>query len=159
MLNTSTLMGATRVGEMSLEENKALVRHAYELLGKGDWAAVRKLVAPNFVDHSPMQGQKPGVEGFLESRIAFWDALANPQFIIEDTIAEGDKVVVRFNASATHRGEVLGLAPTNKRVTYTETTTWRLVNGKFVERWSNSDSLGLLQQLGGVTVKMELKPV
>jgi predicted ester cyclase len=136
------------------EENKALVRRAYELLSKKDWTAIRQIMAANFVDHNPLQGQKPGVEGFLESRISFWDAFVDPKFIIEDTVAEGDKVAVRFTASATHRGELLGLAPTNKRVSYTETTIWRVSKGKCVERWSNSDTLSLLQQLGGVTVNV-----
>ncbi len=138
---------------MSAEANKALVRRAYELLSQKDWTAIRKILAPNFADHSPLQGQKPGMEGFVESRISFWDAFGDPKFTVEHTVAEGDKVAVRFTASATHQGEVFGLAPTNKRVTYTETTIWRIVNGKCTERWSNGDSLGLLQQLGGVTTK------
>ena len=61
---------------MSLEVNKVLVRRAYDALGNGDWATIRELVAPNFVDHNPVQGQSPTVEGFLQSRISLMKSLA-----------------------------------------------------------------------------------
>jgi predicted ester cyclase len=138
---------------LTLEGNKALVRRAYRALNRKDWAAMRKLAAPGFVDHNPVQGQKPGVEGFMESRISLMKAFADFESTIEDMIAQGDKVVVRLTQNATHAGELWGLPPTNKRVTYTETTMWRVVRGKCVERWCNSDSLSLMMQLGGVTVK------
>jgi predicted ester cyclase len=103
---------------MSIEENKAFVRRAYELLSKGDWGAMRKLAAPSFVDHNPVPGQTPGVESFLESRKALMHALTYFTYTIEDLVAEGDKVAVRLTESCTHRGELWGLAPTNKRITY-----------------------------------------
>jgi predicted ester cyclase len=143
---------------MTIEANKALVRRGYELLSKGDWEAIRKLVAPNFVDRNPVPGQTPGLESFLESRKGLMYALTDFAYAIEDLVAEGDKVAVRLTESCTHRGELWGLAPTNKRVTYTETTISRIAKGKFVDRWCNSDSLSLLQQLGGVSVKVALKP-
>ena len=137
----------------SLEENKTLVRLSYEALGKGDWAALRELAAPDFVDHNPVQGQAPGVEGFLQSRIALMSALTDFKSTIEDMVAEGDRVCVRLTHSCVHSGEIWGLRPTNKRVTYTETTIWRIVNGKFQERWVNTDTLSLLQQLGGIVAR------
>ena len=142
---------------MSLKENKALARRAYKALNKKDWAALRKLAASDFVDHNPVQGQKPRVEGFMQSRIALMNALTNFKSTIEDIVAEGDKVVVRLTQRATHTGELWGLAPTNKLVTYTETSIWRIVDGKITDRWCNSDTLSLMMQLGGVTIKAALK--
>ena len=52
---------------------------------------------------------------------------------IEDIIAEGDKVWVRTKETATHTGEFRGLAPTNKKITYTAVAIWRIVDGKIVE--------------------------
>jgi predicted ester cyclase len=135
---------------MSVEENKAVVRRGYEALSRGDWAALRALSAPNFIDHSPVQGQGPGAEGFLQSRIALMSALTDFKSTIEDMVAEGDKVAVRLTNSCVHRGEVWGLRPTNKRVTYTETTIWRIVDAKYTDRWCNTDTLSLTQQLGGI---------
>ena len=94
-----------------------------------------------------------GLEGFMESRVSFMDAFALFKSTIEDIIAEGNKVAVRLTHSCIHRGELMGLAPTNKQVTYTETTIWRIVNSKIVERWCNSDTLSLFQQLGAITIK------
>jgi predicted ester cyclase len=138
---------------MPLEENKDLVRRGYEALGKGDWTFLRKICAPNFVDHNPVQGQAPGPDGFIQSRMTLMSALAGFRSTIEDIVAEGDKVAVRLTNSCTHRGEVWGLPPTNKRVTYTETTIWRIVDGCFTDRWCNTDTLSLMQQLGGIPAR------
>jgi predicted ester cyclase len=80
-------------------------------------------------------------------------ALTDFKSTIEDMVAEGDKVAVRLTNSCVHRGEVWGLRPTNKRVTYTETTMWRIVDGKYTDRWCNTDTLSLMQQLGGTPAR------
>jgi predicted ester cyclase len=69
-------------------------------------------------------------------------------FTIEDVIAEGDKVVTRWTARGTHKGELQGIPPTGKQVVVTGIVINRLVNGKLEEGWSNFDALGMLQQLG-----------
>lgn len=137
----------------TLEENKAIVRRGYEALGRGDWSALKAFVSPNFIDHNPTQGQPPGVDGFLQSRKSLMTALTDFKSTIEDIVAEGDEVAVRLTNSCLHSGTVFGVPPTNKRVTYTETTIWRVVNGRVTDRWCNSDTLGLLQQLGAVALK------
>jgi len=142
---------------LSLKENKALVRRSYKALNKKDWAALREIAAADFLDHNPVQGQKPGVEGFMQSRIALMNAFAGFKSTIEDIIAEGDEVAVRLTQRATHTGKLWGLPPINKPVTYTETTIWRIVDGKITDRWCNSDTLSLMMQLGGVSIKAALK--
>jgi predicted ester cyclase len=62
--------------------------------------------------------------------------------------AEGDKVVSRQTAAGTHKGEFQGIAPTGKKGTVTAIVIGRIVNGKFVESWTNMNSLGLMQVLG-----------
>jgi steroid delta-isomerase-like uncharacterized protein len=69
---------------------------------------------------------------------------------IEDQIAEGDKVVIRWTAHGTHKGNFMGIPPTGKEAVVTGITIDRFANGKTVEAWNNSDDLGLLQQLGVV---------
>jgi predicted ester cyclase len=68
--------------------------------------------------------------------------------MIEDLIAEGDKVVARLTTSGTHQGVFLGLSPTGKRVMVTGIEIFRLAGGKIVEHWNTYDDLGLFQQLG-----------
>jgi len=80
-------------------------------------------------------------------------ALTDFRSNIEDIVAEGDKVAVRLTNSCLHSGPVFGVPPSNRRVTYTETAIWRVVDGRVTERWCNSDTLGLMQQLGAVTLK------
>lgn len=67
---------------------------------------------------------------------------------IEDVIAEGDEVLVRFTFEGTHEGRFVGIEPTGNRVRGTNMVLMRLENGRIVERWEESDSLDLLQQLG-----------
>ena len=71
---------------------------------------------------------------------------------IEDVFAAGDKVAVRFTASGTHQGEFMGVPPSGKQVTMTAILIHRLADGKMVEDWEWSDSLGFMQQLGLVSL-------
>ena len=63
-------------------------------------------------------------------------------------VAEDDIVVERFTASGTHRGELMGVAPTGKTVELRGINIFRVRDGKIIERWGRLDELGLLRQLG-----------
>ena len=86
----------------SEDKNKALVRRFLEAQAKGDLDAVKQMMAPDFVDHNLRHGQKPDREGYLrvvaEERAAFSDI----RYIIEDQIAEDDKVMTRWTGSGVH---------------------------------------------------------
>ena len=69
---------------------------------------------------------------------------------VEDQIAEGDKVVTRWTATGTHKGDLMGIPPTNKRATVTGVDIARFHDGKVVEAWVSYDMHGMLQQLGVV---------
>jgi steroid delta-isomerase-like uncharacterized protein len=77
-------------------------------------------------------------------------AFPDTRMTIEDEIAEGDKVVIRWTIRGTHKGEYMGIAPTGKEVTVTGISVYRIERGKIVEDWSNNDMLGMLQQLGAI---------
>jgi predicted ester cyclase len=66
----------------------------------------------------------------------------------EDIIAEGDKVAIRWSWRGIHKGEYMGIAPTGKQVTMTGISILRIVGGKIVEEWGESDNLGFMEQLG-----------
>ena len=68
---------------------------------------------------------------------------------IEDIIAEGDKVVVRFSAAGTHAGDPLAPA-TGRKVTFAGVIIARMAKGRFVESWNNIEQLGLFRQIGAL---------
>ena len=68
--------------------------------------------------------------------------------LVEDLIAEDDKVVARWTARCTHQGEFMGVAPTGRQVTMGGTSIYRFADGKLAEEWKHWDALGLFQQLG-----------
>jgi predicted ester cyclase len=97
----------------SAEENKVLVRRFLEAQANADPDALEELLAPDFVDHSLQPDQSPGREGFILSVAEEPAIFSNLRAIIDDQVAEGDKVTTRFTWRRIHdRGEFLGLAPT-----------------------------------------------
>ena len=138
---------------MSTEENKALIRRYFEAIDAaceaGNANILDEFLAPDFVTHSPFPGTPPTREGAKQIFMAFV-ASAPGTHIVEDLIAEGDKVVGRITANGTHDGELLGIPRTGKQISMTGMTIWRIADGKIVEHWSQMDTLGLLQQLGAI---------
>ena len=90
-----------------------------------------------------------GLEG-AKQLIDLWSAFSERKLTIEDSIAEGDKVAVRFSITGKHTGEMMGIAPTGKTIHIIGTGIFRVVDGKTTDNWVNFDALGLLQQLGAV---------
>ncbi|HZS02331.1 MAG TPA: ester cyclase [Chloroflexota bacterium] len=137
---------------MSLEANKELIRRLVaDGWGKGDQATVDALLAPTFVDHAAeLGGGASDAAGFKEQVREFRAAFPDGKTQIDDLIAEGDKVVLRWTDGGTHRGPFMGVAPTGKRVTLTGIDIYRIADGKIVEYWCSEDVLGLLEQLGAV---------
>ena len=139
---------------MSTAENKDLVRRIYEAYNeafkKQNLAGVEELLAPDYVWHGT--GGFPDMDraGLKQMVPAFYTALPDLHYTVEDLIAEGDKVVSRFTARATHQGEFMGVPATGKVVTFTGIYISRFAGGKCVEDWFSGDMLGLLQQLGAI---------
>lgn len=135
------------------EENKALARRFMdEVYNKGNLDLIDEVVAPNWVEHNPntpegMSGRVDDSKRFVEM---YRNAFPDLHITIEDLIAEGDKVVMRWTARGTHQGELMGVPPSGNRVEVTGINIERLEGGKFVESWSNYDFLGLMQQIGAV---------
>jgi steroid delta-isomerase-like uncharacterized protein len=133
---------------MSTEENKAIVhRLSDELWNKGNLAPIDELVAADVVVHSPTfpgSGRGAFKQWVIGGRAAFPDC----QLTLEDLIAEGDKVTLRWTFRGAHNGELPGIPPTNQHVVVTGIYIYRIVRGQVVERWDSEDTLSMLQQLG-----------
>jgi steroid delta-isomerase-like uncharacterized protein len=133
---------------MSLEENKTLVRRMMEAMNRGDLAALKEVIAPDFVHRNPGDPQMPaGPEGIQQLAERWLRAFPDGQEVPDDQIAEGDKVVTRWTFQGTHQGTLFGIAPTGRQVTLTGIHIDRIQNGKIVEHWDEADIAGLLQQL------------
>ena len=133
---------------MSAEENKALVRRFYEEIDKGNLDAMDELVAEDYINHHPppFPGLAEGREGLKQAFKLFWDATPG-YHQIEDQLADGDKVVTRLTVYGTHEGDLPGVPRTGNKLEMTATAIHRIADGQLVEHWSNTDELGLLQQL------------
>ena len=137
---------------MSTEDNKALFRRWCEVISQNRLDRVEEIIAPDEIDHALPPGVPPGLEGVKQIFTLLHTAFPDLQIQIDDLIAEGDQVVGRITARGTHQGEFMGIAPTGKPVSFNAIDVVRIDGGKIVERWSQADMLGLLQQLGAVPV-------
>ena len=116
------------------EKNKALVRRFLEAHAKGDLGAMEEMLAPDFVDHNLIPGQRPGREGYLHSTAEYHAAYSHTRYVIEKQLAEGDEAVTTFAARATHdQGEWMGLVPTGKEFNALLVLIHRIVGGKIAE--------------------------
>jgi steroid delta-isomerase-like uncharacterized protein len=134
------------------EQNKALARRVVdELFVGGNLDLADELVTQDFVGHD-VAAPEPirGPEGLKEQAKGYRDAFPDLGLKIEDQIAEGDRVVTRWTATGTHKGDLFGIAPTGKQTTIAGVTIDRFSGGKIAESWDMWDSLGLMQQLGVV---------
>ena len=121
---------------MSTEENIALVRRYLEARAKGDLNAMDEIMAPNFVNHTLAPGQQPEREGYKRQVAEFVTAFSDVRFVIEDQVAQGDKVVSRISGRGTYdRKEIMGVAPTGREVTSMAIFIHRISGGKIAEEW------------------------
>ena len=143
---------------MSAEENMALVRRFLEaVVVKGDLDAIDEMMTPDYVRRIPMLSvQEPDREGYKWA-IAQWSAaVSNPSIRIEDQVATGDKVVTRFGVHATHdRGELMGVAPTGRKLTYMPVVIQRIEGGKIAEEWG--PSMGLTELMRSQRLEQEIR--
>jgi steroid delta-isomerase-like uncharacterized protein len=137
---------------MSTEQNKALFRRMVEeVFNRGNIDLVDEFLAPDFIEREELPpGVPPGREGVKQLTSMLRSAFPDFKATIDDMIAEGDKVVVRSTWSGTHKGEFMGIPPTDKSVSFGVFDIVRISEGKFVEHWGLMDSLSMMQQLGVV---------
>jgi steroid delta-isomerase-like uncharacterized protein len=136
---------------MSAEENKAIVRRFWDVWEQGNIDLVDEVLASNYVNHTPATPEQPtGPEGVKAVVSMFRSAMPDLRVVVEDMIAEGDKVAVRYTLEGTHEGELFGVPPTGQRLSIKSIAVERVSDGKIREHWRVTDSLGMMQQLGVV---------
>ena len=134
------------------QENSILIRRWFdEVWNRGRMEAIDEMASPDVIGHGQAQHATDiGLKEFKLFAASLRSAFPDMKVTIDYIIEQDDKVVARWTATMTHKGEFLGIAPTGKRATITGTSTQRISGGKIVEGWDNWDQLGLLVQIGAV---------
>ena len=118
-------------------------------LRSGDMSLLAQVVARDAVDHDPVPGMKPGLEGIAEAFAGFRATFGDAEFTIEDVIAGTDRAACRVRVTATHRGELFGVAASGRRLSWMVIDILRFADGGLMaERWGAFDEAGQRRQLG-----------
>lgn len=132
-----------------MKNNKDLVRQFIgTVLNQGDIEAAGDFFWENMVEQVPFPGQGPGVEGLKNVLRGMKAAFPDMHWTVEEQIAEGDKVLTRFEWTGTHRGPFLGVPATGRPVKVWGMVVDRFENGKIKDTRIIMDSLGMMMQLG-----------
>ncbi|MGE0442354.1 MAG: ester cyclase [Gemmatimonadales bacterium] len=117
------------------QTNVALARRWFEeVWNQRNLGTVDELMRPGSPGHME-GGEVAGPNGFKQAHAALLHAFPDFRVTVEDTVAEGDHVVLRWRATATHRGPVVGLPATNERVSFRGMTWFTFADGQIVEGW------------------------
>lgn len=134
---------------MPAEENKAVIRRAYEeLWNERNVEVVDELVAEDFFNHAAPPDRQRGRQGLKDVVRMFEGAFPDFRYEVEDVIAEDEKVAVRDIFRGTHEGDFMGIPATGNRVTMEAIHIYRLCGGRLAEHWVARDDLGMMRQLG-----------
>ncbi len=136
------------------EQHKELAKLYVETFNKKDFEAFLELLSPDYAIYSPSGYPEPtSREKLIENYKGALNVFSELTWSIEDLIASGDKVVIRFVVRGTYTGNIPDIPVAGKEVKFSMITIIRIENGKVVEEWQEDDQLGLVRQLG-----LELKP-
>ncbi len=136
------------MSEQVSQQNKTLARRWFDdLFSRGDLDAANEILSADFIDHLPREEER-GLEELKHYATMYRSAFPDIRDTVEEVVAEGDKVVVRWTSRGTHQGEFMGVAPTGRQVTFTGMRLFRIAENKIVESWVNIDERGLQEQLG-----------
>ena len=133
-------------------ENQAVVRRLYEQVwNKRRLEVVDEVISPSHALHDPhFHATSIGPAAYKSRVERFLAAFPDLRLTIEDMITEKDKVVASWSISGTHQRDYEGIAPTHKKISFDGITIHHLANGKIMDSYVSSDTLGLMQQLGVV---------
>jgi steroid delta-isomerase-like uncharacterized protein len=124
-----------------------VLRYVEEVWNEHDLDAIDELVSPDYVNHAATTDEyrHGGARRIWEWLLSVFP---DHRFDVEDAAADGETVAVRGTMRGTHEGELMGLAPTGKRVAAQQSHWFRVVDGKLTEHWAVRDDLEMLRQLG-----------
>jgi predicted ester cyclase len=133
----------------SEDESKALARRFLKAFANGDLGTLGELLAPEFINHSPLPGQDPGREGYIQSAAEKHAAFSDIRHTVEYQATDGQEMVITRHATRRihDRGAALGMRPTGREWKHTHIDIQRIVGGKVIEEWSASNASPFLEML------------
>lgn len=143
---------------MSVESISISRRLIEEVWNNRRLDVVNELIASTHINHDPNTPDLgSGPEGYKRLVTLYTTAFPDLRLTIEDTISEGDKLVISWSVSGTHKGDLRGTPPTNKKMSVEGITISRHANGKILDSRVSWDALGMMQQLGVVPAIAQAK--
>ena len=136
---------------VSVEQNVNLMRRWFqEVWNEGQLQTIHDLMAPDALGIGQLEDGKPihGPAEFFAFASRIRGAFPDVKMAVEDAFGAEDKVVLRWAATMTHRGDHLGIPSTGKPVRITGISIARFADGKIIEGWDSSDQLAMLEQIG-----------
>ena len=110
-----------------------------------------EFVTPDVRWHGGTLGTVEGVENLVGLLRRFIGALPDLHAEEQDLVADGETVAIRFVVEATHKGDLLGIAPTGRKVRWDAVDVYRIIDGKITEEWAADDLTAILHQVGAYT--------
>src|SRR5579871_5388166 len=134
---------------MSTHDNKSVIMtFIEEVINRGRLEKADDLVLEGFVELDPLPGQAQGRQGLKDVIGQIRSAFPDIDWVVDEMVAEGDKVFSRFTWTGTHRGTFLGIPATGRRITVKGMVIDRLESGKMADSRILMDTMGMMQQLG-----------
>jgi steroid delta-isomerase-like uncharacterized protein len=119
-----------------------------DALNARNWDTIRSLCSPAYVHHAP-RVPAADLTTYIETAGRMFEAFPDMLGTVEQLVAEGEYVAIRYTARGTHRGEFYGLAPTGRAVTLPVLGMLRIADGRIAEGWFEFDTGGIYAQLQG----------
>ena len=151
-MSSDAMTGAAQAATAPADLADASRRLLEQSFNTGTFELIDQLVAPEALNHDPAlpahMRDLRGPDALKRIVTMYRAAFPDLRMTVDDVIASGDKVVLRWHSEGTHRGELAGLAPTGVHgmATGISIDQWR--DGKIVEAWAEWDNMGLARQLG-----------
>lgn len=140
-------------------ENKAIVRRLYEeVWNKRKLEVADKLLSASHALQEPDMSASQVGPALYKRRVAeLTTGFPDLCVTVEETIAEGEKVVACWTISGTHKGEYVGIPATGRKISFEGITVHHIKNGKILDSYTRWDALGLMQQLGAIPARGKIK--
>ena len=139
--------------EMSGNNNVEFMKLFVEFINSASEQLAHELVSPEAIFHVPGRPEPMvGPDGYLKIVGMMRGGFPDIQWTVEELISEGDKVAARFTMRGTHRGQFMGVPPTEKPITVQALNIYHLKNGQIVKEFGAPDMLGLLAQIGALPI-------
>jgi steroid delta-isomerase-like uncharacterized protein len=132
---------------MTLKSNKIIANRFYEIFNSGNLDQLYEIVATDFIDRSSLPGQVEGIAWLIQTMSTFRLGFPDIYYTVHETIAAGDKVILRVTGFGKHTGNYMGIPPTGKEISFHEIDIFQIAKGKITEAWHVEDMRTAMEEI------------